>query len=92
MSEKFLRNYTEEAVNLFMEKSFEKADVCHCEICRMDVMAIMLNNLKPKYVVTDKGALFAQLDDFDPQYKIDFITIMSQAIKIVNNGPRCGKK
>ena len=92
MTEKHLRNYTEEAVKLYMDKWFEKSDlVCHCEICRMDVMAIMLNNLKPKYVVTDKGALFAQLDDFDPQYKIDFITIMSQAVKIVNNGPRCGR-
>jgi competence protein ComFB len=51
-------------------------------------MAIMLNNLKPMYVVTDKGALFAQMDDFDPQHKIDFMTIMSQAVKIVSNGPR----
>ena len=91
MTEKHLRNYTEEAVKLYMDKWFEKADVCQCDICRMDVMAIMLNNLKPKYVVTDKGALFAQLDDFDPQYKIDFITIMNQAVKIVGNGPRCGK-
>jgi len=54
----------------------------------MDVMALMLNNLKPKYVVTDKGALYAQLDDFDPQYKIDFMTIMSQAAQIVKNNPR----
>jgi len=88
MSEKLLRNYTEEAVKLYMDKWFEKSDICHCDICRMDVMAIMLNNLKPKYVVTDKGALFAQLDDFDPQYKIDFITVMNQAVKIVSNGPR----
>jgi len=85
---KQLRNYTEEAVKMYLDRYFEQADVCHCEICRMDVMAIMLNNLKPMYVVTDMGALFAQLDDFDPQYKIDFITIMNQAVKIVNNGPR----
>jgi len=85
---KRLRNYTEEAVTLYMERWFEKADVCHCEICRLDVMAIMLNSLKPKYVVTDTGALYAQLDDFDPQYKIDFMTIMSQAAMVVKNGPR----
>jgi competence protein ComFB len=85
---KQLKNYTEDAVDFFMDRWFEQADVCHCEICRLDVMAIMLNNLKPKYVVTEKGALYAQLDDFDPQYKIDFMTIMSQAAKIVKNGPR----
>ena len=85
---KQLRNFTEEAVKLYMDRWFEKADCCHCENCRLDVTAIMLNNLKPKYVVTDKGALYAQLDDFDPQYKIDFMTILSQAAKIVKNGPR----
>jgi len=83
-----LRNYTEEAVKFYLERWFKQADVCHCETCRLDVMAIMLNNLKPKYVVTDTGALYAQLDDFDPQYKIDFMTIMSQAAEIVKNGPR----
>ena len=88
MSQKRLRNYTEEAVKMYMDRWFEQADVCHCDVCRMDVMAIMLNNLKPKYVVTDTGALYAQLDDFDPQYKIDFMTIMSQAAQIVKKGPR----
>jgi competence protein ComFB len=85
---KQLRNYTEEAVKLYMDRWFEEADVCHCEICRLDVMAIMLNNLKPKYVVTEKGALYAQMEDFDPQHKIDCMTIMSQAARIVKNGPR----
>ena len=85
---KHLRNFTEDAVRLFMDRYFEQSECCHCESCRLDVTAIMLNSLKPKYVVTDKGALFAQLDDFDPQYKIDLITIMNQAIKIVSNGPR----
>ena len=85
---KHLRNYTEEAVKIYMDMWFEQADVCHCDICRMDVMAIMLNNLKPKYVVTDTGALYAQLDDFDPQYKIDFMTIMSQASLVVKKSPR----
>lgn len=85
---KRLRNYTEEAVAFFLDGSFMDADVCHCDICRMDVTAIMLNNLKQKYVVTEKGALFAQLDDFDPQYRVDVITIMNQAAKIVKKSPR----
>jgi len=85
---KHIRNYTEEAVQFYLDRWYKEADVCQCDICKMDVMALMLNNLKPKYVVTDKGALYAQLDDFDPQYKIDFMTVMSQAAKIVKNGPR----
>ena len=83
-----LRNYTEDAVRLHMDRWYKDADICQCEACRLDVMAIMMNNLKPKYVVTDKGALYAQLDDFDPQNKIDFMTAMTLAVKIVRKGPR----
>jgi len=83
-----LRNYTEEAVKLYMSRWYKEADICQCDSCRLDVMAIMMNNLKPKYVVTDKGALYAQLDDFDPQNKIDFMTAMTLAVKIVRKSPR----
>ncbi|MCL2227186.1 MAG: late competence development ComFB family protein [Oscillospiraceae bacterium] len=85
---KQLKNYTEDAVKYFMDRWFEDSDMCHCENCRLDVMALMLNELKPKYVVTDKGALFAQLDDFDFQYRTDFMTVMTQAVKVVNKNPR----
>ena len=84
---KVLRNYTEEAVRVFLDRWFKEADVCQCEACRLDVMAIMLNNLKPKYVVTDKGALFAQMDDFDPQYRTDLMTVMTMAVKTVKDRP-----
>jgi len=88
MKELMLRNFTEEEVNHFLDRFYKDSEVCQCNICRMDVAAIMLNSLKQKYVVTEKGALFAQLDDFDPQNKVDFITIMNQAIKIVGRSPR----
>ncbi|MCL2080371.1 MAG: late competence development ComFB family protein [Oscillospiraceae bacterium] len=83
-----LRNYTQEAVQLYLERWFKVSDCCHCDACRMDVTAIMLNNMKPRYVVTDKGALYAQLDEFDPQYRTDLMTLMSQATIVVKNSPR----
>jgi len=85
---KVLRNYTEDAVRFFIDRWYKEADVCQCENCRLDVMAIMLNNLPTKYVVTDKGALYAQMDDFDPQHKIDMMTVMTQAVQMVKDGPR----
>ena len=85
---KQLRNYTEEAVRLCVEKWYHEADICQCEGCRLDVKAIMLNNLPPHYVVTDQGALYAQLSDFNPQYKADLVTNMGLAIKIVKNRSR----
>ena len=90
--EKQLRNYTEAAVEAYLERWFVDADCCHCDVCRMDVMAMMLNNLKPKYVVTEKGELFAQLDQFDYQTRIDFMTVMSQAAEMIKKNPRHPKE
>ena len=83
-----LRNYTEEAVKLYMERWFKETDCCQCEVCRLDVMAIMLNELPPKYVVTDTGALYAQLTDFDPQNKLDYMIEMTKAVQIVKGYSR----
>ena len=85
---KALMNYTEQAVSVFMDRWFKEANCCHCDDCRLDVMALMLNQLPPKYVVTEKGALYAQLAEFDPQVRIDFITIMTQAANMVRTYPR----
>jgi len=88
MGQLLLRNYTEEAAKLFMNRWFSKEDICQCESCYLDVLAIMLNNLPPKYVVTDQGALYAQMNEFDPQNRIDFMTVMTKAVKTVKNSPR----
>ena len=83
-----LRNFTEEAVKLYIDRWYKDADICQCDDCRLDVEAIMLNNLPPKYVVTDTGALYAQLTDFDPQNKLDYMVALTQAVKIVSKAPR----
>ena len=85
---KQLRNYTEDAVKLYVNRWFSEADVCQCDNCRLDVMAIMLNNMQQRYVVTDQGALYAQMSDFDPQFKADIMTNMGLAVKIVKNRPK----
>ena len=87
---RMLRNYTEEAVRLYLDRWYKEADCCQCDDCKLDVMAIMMNNLPPKYVVTDKGALWAQMVDFDPQNKIDYMTDMTKAVQQVKNSPRHG--
>ena len=83
-----LRNYTEDAVQVYVDKWYPTSDICQCENCRLDVTALMLNNLPPHYVVTDQGALYAQMTDFDPQYKADLVTVMGMAIATVSKRPR----
>jgi len=83
-----LRNYTEDAVRFYVDRWFSEADVCQCDSCRLDVMAIMLNNLEQHYVVTDQGALYAQMSDFDPQFKADLMTNMGLAVQMVKKRPK----
>ena len=84
-----LRNFTEETIRNFVEKEFPLHDICQCDDCRLDVIAIMLNEFKAHYVVTEQGALFAQLaGDFEPQYKIDLLSSMARAVGIVKGSPR----
>ena len=85
---KVLRNYTEDAVSQYLEKWYPESGACQCEGCRLDVMALMLNNLHPKYVVTDTGALYAQMEDFDLQSRIDLMSEMTLAIQTVQKRPR----
>ncbi|MCC5890896.1 MAG: late competence development ComFB family protein, partial [Alkalibacterium sp.] len=45
------------------------------------VKAIALNNLKPVYVVTDKGTLYAKAKEFNPQFQVD---VQQEIIKAVD--------
>ena len=84
-----IRNFTEESIRSFFEKEYPLHDVCQCEDCRLDVLAIMLNEFKAHYVVTDQGALFAQVaEEFEPQYRINMLSSMAHAVKIVKDRPR----
>ena len=53
----------------------------------MDIAAIALNNLKPRYVVTEKGALYGKLDTLDYQFDADLVKEVIKAINIVVNKP-----
>jgi len=84
-----LRNFTEESIRAFVDKELPLHDVCQCDYCKLDVLAIMLNEFKSHYVVTDVGALFAQMEEqFEPQYRIDLLSSMAHAAQIVNDRPR----
>lgn len=40
------------------EKLCSGDEICCCERCRMDVIALALNHLPPKYVVSQEGKAF----------------------------------
>ena len=84
-----LKNYMELIVdNLLPTILNEYKDICRCPRCIEDIKAITLNQLKPLYVVTEKGNIYAKLNELQMQFKADLTKEIIQAINIVSNNPR----
>lgn len=83
-----IKNYMEICVENLLGVVMKQIDVCNCERCKMDIIAIALNNLPTKYVVTKKGVLYSKLTTLEYQFDIDVITAITKAIDIVKNNPR----
>lgn len=84
-----LHNLTEdEVLNALIKVLVGIDNICECEICKMDIAAISLNNLKPNYVVTDQGYVYAKANNLNQQFNTDIIAAVTKAIDIVKNNPR----
>jgi competence protein ComFB len=78
----------EEAVFQRLEEILDDISICQCEKCRMDVAAIALNSLPPKYVVSEKGELYSKVDSLMQQFEVDIIAAITKAAVIVKRNPR----
>lgn len=89
-----LKNLMEEEVVKTVEKLLEgkKNTYCSCKKCKLDITAIALNNLKPRYVVTEKGKLYGKLDTMDYQFDVDIIQEVTKAMEIVGKNPHHHRK
>lgn len=85
-----LKNYNEEIVEHLIYKTLDEYEnICKCEKCILDIKAIALNSLAPKYVVTDKGELFMKLEyEFDSQKIASVTKYIVDAIEIVSKNPK----
>ena len=83
-----LHNYMEDIVSNNLNLLLEKEDMCKCEKCRLDIMALALNRLPSKYVVTQKGHVYAKLAELELQLKADIIRELTRAIEIVKKNPQ----
>lgn len=69
-----IRNYTEIHAEHTLKDLLSRpefADMCKCEHCIDDIMAIALNNLKPKYITSKTGEVFSEYAMQDYQFLND---------------------
>ncbi|MEG6615600.1 late competence development ComFB family protein [Peptococcaceae bacterium 1198_IL3148] len=88
-----LKNYTEIATLQLLDyvlDNYKKThpNLCDCERCRQDIMAIALNHLPPHYVVTDTGKVITQISFDHFGGKAQVISQIVNAVEIVMNNPR----
>ena len=82
-----LKNLMEEAVKKAIEETENTSNYCRCDKCKLDIAAISLNKLPPRYVVTDKGDSYGRADFLELQNYIDILSIVTEAMHIVGRKP-----
>lgn len=90
-----LRGHDLEVINLsevlayeMMGEVMRKLNVCDCKICQADVLALTLNRVQQKYITTDAGKQYMQLDLYRKQYETDLLSALTKACVRVKGSPR----
>lgn len=83
-----LKNTMEDVVNKSIDSILNVMNICKCEKCRADIMAISLNDLPAKYVVTDTGELYTKVRELDQQFEVNVETAIIKAAIYVTKNPQ----
>jgi len=83
-----IKNYMEEIVFNQMKEVLTDINMCTCEKCMLDVAAIALNDLPPKYLVTEKGELYSKINTLAQQFEVDVVAAITKAAVLVKRRPR----
>lgn len=84
-----LINMTEYIVREKLDKLLtDFPEICQCEKCKDDMLAIILNQLPSQYVSTHKGELFKRIQASGMQNGVDIDIISLRAIQLVSASPQ----
>lgn len=85
----FLQNYMEVLVEETLGKIVsEYPKACICERCKLDMMALALNNLPPRYIVAERGLTHINLEATSAQFNSDVLYAVTRAIELIGMRPR----
>ena len=84
-----LFNYMEDTAGNELEKLLKNTkDTCKCQKCKLDMLAMALNRLPPKYVISDKGRVYTKLDELNLQFQVDVVRELTKAILHISRKPQ----
>lgn len=84
-----LVNYMEIAVEHYLPNLLKAfPEICTCPHCLLDIKALTLNQLKPHYIVTERGELYSKIDEMSLQFETDVLKALVDSISKVSKSPR----
>ncbi|MGM0651588.1 MAG: late competence development ComFB family protein [Bacillota bacterium] len=83
-----LKNLMEMVVFHTIDDIKKYYDFCDCQQCRLDISAIALNKIPPRYVVSSKGESYGRAELLAMQKDLDVLGIVLDAVKFVQKKPR----
>ena len=83
-----LHNLMEVVVAHAMADINKYYNYCDCKQCRLDISALALNKLPPRYVVTSKGDSYGRAELLAMQKDLDILSLVLEAVKKVQQNPR----
>jgi len=55
---------------------------------KLDIMALILNRLPARYIVTDKGRIMTKITETEVQFQADILRELVNAVKLVKKNPQ----
>ena len=88
MNKSIYHNVMEEIVEQVYDEMIDEFPCCTCQSCRCDMVALALNNVRPKYVVTHSGELIGRVDSTTGQNRSDVVAALTKASIVISKNPR----
>lgn len=86
-NEVILYNVTEKLVLNKLDATLKKMNCCRCDRCKEDIVAIALNNLKPRYIVATKEDIKQKIHELQ-EVGSEVTTEVIKAVLVVRKNPR----
>ena len=83
-----IHNVMEDMVRIEIEENIDSLGICPCPVCRRDLMTLTLNNVPPKYVNTEKGAIMSKVGSMSRAEKIKLLAEIAHYAEMVRDRPR----
>ncbi len=71
-----------------LNEIWDTLDCCKCDKCRNDIIACTLNQMKPKYAVTEEGELYVRLCILSAEHEFEVVKAIAISVRTVSEHPK----